>query len=60
MPGPGLYVSESGNFGKSVKGAANMGSKYKPILNANPGPGQYANQIENTKSSQKNIKISQA
>lgn len=39
-PGPGNY-RETGTFGKNLKGAANMGSKYKPARNDNPGPGQY-------------------
>lgn len=58
MPGPGLYVDDAGTFGKSVKGAATMGSKYKPIKNENPGPGQYRNQVEGTKPSQQNMKMS--
>jgi len=29
-------------FGSDSK-AANMGSKYKPVLNKNPGPGAYSN-----------------
>jgi len=42
LPGPGNYVSNTNTFGLSVKGAANMGSKHKPEVNQNPGPGQYA------------------
>lgn len=33
MPGPGNYVQDINTFGKSVKGAAGMGSKYKPDVN---------------------------
>ena len=41
VPGPGGYSDERNTFGKAVKGAANMGSKYKPIRNTNPGPAEY-------------------
>ena len=37
-PSPGNYGDRPG-FGKGVKGVANMGSKYKPTKNDNPGPG---------------------
>lgn len=33
-------MSNHKGFGSDSK-AANMGSKYKPILNNNPGPGNY-------------------
>lgn len=42
LPGPGNYVDDRNTFGKAAKGVANMGSKYKPERNENPGPGQYA------------------
>ena len=38
-PGPGNYNKDNNYYEKSVKGGANMGSKYKPIRNDNPGPG---------------------
>ena len=38
-PGPGNYAEAYQTFGKNVKGAANMGSKYKPLKNDTPGPG---------------------
>jgi len=41
MPGPGGYEDETNTFGKAAKGGANMGSKYKPERNMNPGPGEY-------------------
>ena len=42
MPGPGGYLNSTNTFGKNTKGAATMGSKYKPTKNDNPGPGQYS------------------
>ena len=57
IPGPGLYVSETNTFGKAAKGAANMGSKYKPQRNENPGPGQYAANDPTIKNA-KGVKIS--
>ena len=39
LPGPGNYADENNTFGKAAKGTANMGSKYKPERNSNPGPG---------------------
>lgn len=39
-PGPGNY-NDTNTFGKAVKGGATMGSKFKPEVNSNPGPGQY-------------------
>ena len=47
MPGPANYTTDNGTFGKNMKGAASMGSKYKPIKNDNPGPGQYTAQDTN-------------
>ena len=38
-PGPGNYMATTNTFGKSLKGAATMGSKYKQEKNLNPGPG---------------------
>ena len=43
LPGPGNYLSSTSTFG-NTKGVANMGSKYKPEKNENPGPGQYDSQ----------------
>ena len=58
-PGPGNY-QDNNQFGKSVKGAATMGSKYKPLKNQNPGPGQYTSDVNLVKTSTANGKISQA
>lgn len=41
LPGPGNYAVEASSFKDSRGGANNMGSKYKPEVNMNPGPGQY-------------------
>ena len=60
MPGPGLYVSDTNTFGKAAKGSANMGSKYKPEVNYNPGPGQYAVNDSPTKNQGNNQRISRA
>ena len=38
--GPGNYLENTSTF-TSTRGAATMGSKFKPDKNANPGPGQY-------------------
>jgi len=43
QPGPGNYMEKTDTFGKSLKGAATMGSKYQSVKNFNPGPGQYDN-----------------
>ena len=59
-PGPGNYADDKNNIGKNVKGAASMGSKYKPARNDNPGPGQYSGDPIMQKSSTMNGKISQA
>jgi hypothetical protein len=40
LPGPGNYAYNTSAF-SDTKGAANMGSKFKPDVNDNPGPGQY-------------------
>jgi len=37
-----------------------MGSKYKPELNSNPGPGQYVVNDSPTKQNSKNVRISRA
>ena len=57
MPGPGNYTAaDSRAFGKNMKGAATMGSKYRPAKNENPGPGQYTAD-SNRASNSKNGKI---
>lgn len=43
QPGPGNYIGSTDTFGKSVKGAATMGSKHREMRNENPGPGHYNN-----------------
>ena len=48
-PGPGNYMASTGTFGKSVRGAATMGAKYKPTRNYNPGPGSYNADAAKTK-----------
>ena len=47
-------MESTNTFGKSVKGAATMGSKHRSEANLNPGPGQY-----NTNSMTLKSKISQ-
>ena len=56
MPGPGNYATtDAKGFGRNVKGAASMGSKYKPTRNDNPAPGHYtSSQDLNKVSSSKN------
>lgn len=57
-PGPGNYQENTSSFGKTKGGAANMGSKFKPEQNMNPGPGHYEcalNDISNHQTS--NVKI---
>lgn len=61
MPGPGGYEDETNTFGKAVKGgAANMGSKYKPVRNNNPGPAQYEVSDSMTKKAGMGQRISKA
>ena len=60
MPGPGNYNETANTFGKNLKGTANMGSKYKPVKNLNPGPGQYSQEDGLTRKQGNNVKISQA
>ena len=48
MPGPGNYTEKPSTFG-TTKGAASMGSKYKPERNYNPGPGEYDNDASKLK-----------
>lgn len=55
QPGPGNYIADSGTFGKSVKGAAGMGSKHKQIVNNNPGPGAYSGNSNNALRTSKSI-----
>ena len=42
QPGPGNYISSTNTFGQAARGVATMGSKYKPEMNSNPGPGAYS------------------
>ena len=51
LPGPGNYIGDAGTFGKSVKGAASMGSKHKAVVNSNPGPGAYSGEYSVMKAS---------
>jgi len=54
-PGPGNYDGTYQAFGKNTKGAASMGSKYRPVGNTNPGPGQYsAEQVAGARKYMKN------
>lgn len=57
LPGPGNYIESTDTFGKNLKGAATMGSKYKTIVSETPGPGQYSGEANNLKSSKVNCKI---
>ena len=41
VPGPGNYSENTSSFAHIKGGAAGMGSKYRPEVNQNPGPGQY-------------------
>ena len=60
MPGPGNYAENTITFGQGVKGVATMGSKPKPEVNNNPGPGSYAANDSPTKSKPANVRISRA
>ena len=57
LPGPGNYIETANTFGKGVKGAANMGSKYRPEKNTNPGPGQYQSESNKATQAKSTVKI---
>ena len=59
IPGPGNYVDETNTFGKAAK-RINMGSKYKPERNDNPGPAQYDVSESQTKKAGTGVRISKA
>lgn len=49
-PDAGCYNHNYKGMGTDSK-AASMGNKYKPIINSNPGPGEYDNDVTKIKSS---------
>ena len=60
MPGPGNYAENTMTFGQGVKSVATMGSKYKPEVNKNPGPGTYSANATPTKTKVANVRIGRA
>lgn len=54
VPDAGCYNHNHKGMGTGSK-AANMGSKYKPIVNSNPGPGAYRGDTNTLKPSPKKI-----